>query len=107
MVSDLAFPGVLTGGTQVEIRVASYAHQSFSIRRPRIRYRLLLPWASLWRTVSRARCQLSPWGRRPFSPTGVLIASYEPAGPVLTGSFETKEPSAAELARREKVKREG
>ena len=40
------------------------------------------------------------------SPTGVVIASYEPAGDVPTGSFETKEPSAQELERREKM-REG
>jgi dihydrofolate reductase len=40
------------------------------------------------------------------SSTGVLIASYAPAGPVEVGSFADKEPSAAELARREKMKRE-
>jgi dihydrofolate reductase len=41
------------------------------------------------------------------STTGVVIASYEPAGLVRTGSFATKEPSEAELARREKMKIEG
>jgi dihydrofolate reductase len=40
------------------------------------------------------------------SNTGVIIATYEPAGDVQTGSFETKEPSEAELERREKM-REG
>ena len=34
---------------------------------------------------------------------GVVIATYEPAGALRTGSFETKEPSAEELARREKI----
>jgi hypothetical protein len=32
-----------------------------------------------------------------------MIATYEPAGDVRTGSFVTKEPSAAEMERREKV----
>jgi len=36
--------------------------------------------------------------------TGVVIATYEPAGDVQTGSFETKEPSEEELERREKMK---
>jgi dihydrofolate reductase len=40
------------------------------------------------------------------SNTGVVTTVYEPAGEVETGSFETKEPSKAELERREKV-REG
>jgi dihydrofolate reductase len=40
------------------------------------------------------------------SDKGVVIASYEPAGPVETGSFETKPPSAAELERREKWAKE-
>ena len=35
--------------------------------------------------------------------TGVVLTSYEPAGQVRTGSFETKEPSEAELERREKM----
>ncbi len=35
--------------------------------------------------------------------TGVVLTSYEPAGEVRTGSFETKEPSKAELDRREKM----
>jgi hypothetical protein len=37
------------------------------------------------------------------SKTGVVIASYEPAGDVPTGSFEAKEPSAEERARRAKM----
>ena len=37
------------------------------------------------------------------SATGVVTAIYEPAGDVPTGSFETKEPSAQELERREKM----
>jgi dihydrofolate reductase len=39
--------------------------------------------------------------------TGVLIARYRPKGPVRTGSFALAEPTEAELARREKMKREG
>ena len=34
---------------------------------------------------------------------GTVIATYEPAGEVSTGTFATKEPSQAELERREKV----
>lgn len=34
---------------------------------------------------------------------GTVIATYEPAGEVATGTFATKEPSQAELDRREKV----
>jgi dihydrofolate reductase len=37
------------------------------------------------------------------SKTGVVITTYEPAGDVPTGTFETKPPSAEELARREKM----
>ena len=37
------------------------------------------------------------------SDSGVVLASYEPDGDVPTGTFETKEPSAAELERREKI----
>src|SRR5687768_8451726 len=37
------------------------------------------------------------------SKTGVVIAVYEPAGDVETGTFETKEPSPEELERREKM----
>ena len=40
------------------------------------------------------------------SPKGVIIANYEPNGDVPTGTFETKEPSQAELERREKWARE-
>jgi dihydrofolate reductase len=38
---------------------------------------------------------------------GVILATYEPAGEVRTGSFETKPPSEAELDRREKWALEG
>jgi dihydrofolate reductase len=41
------------------------------------------------------------------SGTGVVIATYEPAGAVRTGSFAVKPPSEAEFARRDKMKREG
>lgn len=37
---------------------------------------------------------------------GVIFATYEPAGPVQVGSFATKEPSEAEIARREKLQAE-
>jgi dihydrofolate reductase len=37
------------------------------------------------------------------SPKGVTITAYEPAGDVPTGTFATKEPSEAELERREKM----
>jgi len=40
------------------------------------------------------------------SPKGVVIATYEPNGDVPTGTFETKEPSEAEMERREKWARE-
>ena len=40
------------------------------------------------------------------SGTGVVTAIYEPTGDVPTGTFETKEPSEAELDRREKWARE-
>ncbi|HVR91128.1 MAG TPA: dihydrofolate reductase family protein [Novosphingobium sp.] len=35
---------------------------------------------------------------------GCLIATYEPAGPLKTGTFETQAPSEKELHRRERVK---
>jgi len=35
--------------------------------------------------------------------TGVVVATYEPAGDVKTGTFETKQPSEQELERREKM----
>ena len=38
--------------------------------------------------------------------SGVIIATYEPAGDVHTGTFESKPPSEAEMERREKM-REG
>ena len=38
------------------------------------------------------------------SDTGVIIATYEPAGDVQTGTFATKEPSEAEQARQAKIK---
>ena len=37
------------------------------------------------------------------SPKGVTITSFEPAGEVPTGTFETKPPSEQEIARREKM----
>lgn len=37
------------------------------------------------------------------TPKGVVIAAYEPAGAVETGTFETKPPSEAELERRAKM----
>jgi dihydrofolate reductase len=37
------------------------------------------------------------------SKTGVVMATYQPAGEVPTGSFETRPPSEAELKRREKL----
>jgi len=40
------------------------------------------------------------------SSTGVVMATYTPAGAVTTGSFALDEPSEAEIARREKMKRE-
>ena len=40
------------------------------------------------------------------SGTGVVLATYEPAGEVRTGSFATKQPSEAELERREKWAKE-
>ena len=36
--------------------------------------------------------------------TGVIIATYEPAGDVQTGTFATKQPSEAELERQAKMK---
>jgi dihydrofolate reductase len=41
------------------------------------------------------------------SPSGVTMNSYTPSGPVRTGSFALETPTAAEKARREKMKREG
>ena len=38
------------------------------------------------------------------SDKGVIFATYEPAGDVPTGTFETKEPSEAELERQAKIK---
>ena len=38
------------------------------------------------------------------SGTGVVTATYEPAGEVRTGTFATKEPSKAELELRDKIK---
>jgi dihydrofolate reductase len=40
------------------------------------------------------------------STTGVVVARYERAGAVATGSFAMETPTAAELERREKLKRE-
>lgn len=40
------------------------------------------------------------------SSTGVIVAVYEPAGEIKIGTFELETPSAAELARRERLKKE-
>lgn len=40
------------------------------------------------------------------SDSGVVFATYAPSGEVQTGTFETKPPSEAELARRKKVRSE-
>jgi dihydrofolate reductase len=37
------------------------------------------------------------------SPTGMVLTSYEPAGDVPTGTFETKPPSEEELERRSRI----
>jgi dihydrofolate reductase len=42
-----------------------------------------------------------------ISPSGVIIASYESAGEVKTGSFGLETPSEAELARRKRLKEVG
>lgn len=41
------------------------------------------------------------------STTGVIMSVYHPAGAVKVGTFELPNPSAAEIARRERMKREG
>jgi dihydrofolate reductase len=41
------------------------------------------------------------------SPTGIMIGSYERAGAVATGDFTMNPPTPAEVARRERMKREG
>ncbi|TBD05643.1 dihydrofolate reductase [Rhizobium leguminosarum] len=41
------------------------------------------------------------------STTGVIMSVYELAGAVKTGTFELAQPSEAEIARRERMKREG
>jgi dihydrofolate reductase len=41
------------------------------------------------------------------STTGVIMSVYQRAGDIKIGSFELPNPSAAELARRERMKREG
>ena len=40
------------------------------------------------------------------STTGVVIATYEPAGTIPIGTFELPNPSAAELQRRERMARD-
>lgn len=42
-----------------------------------------------------------------LSSTGISMGTYEPAGPVEAGSFAMIDPSLQELARREKMAREG
>jgi dihydrofolate reductase len=41
------------------------------------------------------------------STTGVIMSVYDRAGAISTGSFELEHPSEAEIARQERVKREG
>jgi len=41
------------------------------------------------------------------SSTGVIMATYEPAGELRTGTFELENPSEAEIARRERLREEG
>jgi dihydrofolate reductase len=41
------------------------------------------------------------------STTGVIMSVYRPDGAIRTGTFELPNPSEAEIARREKMKREG
>lgn len=41
------------------------------------------------------------------SSTGVIIATYEPAGKIPLGSFQANNPSPAEVRRQERMKREG
>ena len=41
------------------------------------------------------------------STTGVVISTYQRGGDIKTGSFAQEQPSPAEIARREKMKREG
>lgn len=38
-----------------------------------------------------------------IGPGGSVVSTYEPAGPVETGTFETQDPSAEELERRAKI----
>jgi dihydrofolate reductase len=45
--------------------------------------------------------------RSTASPSGVTMNIYAPAGALKTGSFALEKPTDAELARREKMKREG
>jgi dihydrofolate reductase len=45
--------------------------------------------------------------RSKTSPSGVTLNTYTPAGAVKTGSFGLDKPSAAEVKRRERMKREG
>ncbi|HEY3378414.1 MAG TPA: dihydrofolate reductase family protein [Armatimonadota bacterium] len=42
-----------------------------------------------------------------ISPSGVIVATYARAGEVTTGSFGQENPSEAELARRERLEKEG
>ena len=42
-----------------------------------------------------------------ISTTGVIVATYEPAGTIPIGSFQLSEPSATEERRQERMKREG
>jgi dihydrofolate reductase len=42
---------------------------------------------------------------RQVTPGGNIVATYEPRGEVRPGSFATEEPSAAEMERRERIRR--
>ena len=55
---------------------------------------------------TRAKPQAFRLVKTQTSTTGVVMTTYVPAGEIATGSFEQPEPSAKELARREKVARE-
>jgi hypothetical protein len=41
--------------------------------------------------------------RSKISPTGVIFATYEPDGPVKTGSFVGQNPSEEEMERRRRL----
>lgn len=60
--------------------------------------------------------RLFDWGTAPagldlvdskISSTGVIVATYQPAGEIKKGTFQMDNPSEAELARRERLAKEG